>query len=338
MFRPILLGFAFSLVVKATLLHKTNPELGDIKVKPDNKHFAVIAGYIFNREEMESFFTTRQLVPHIPDESQEPVMQHDSRVRRRGNVDAWADCLGLNRIEEGYNYRHDLNEVECNHPFQSPFYTVTCNVVRRNVRANDFEPFTYWGITKVPGQCLRQHICTNIEKTTPTIGGVIKEMDISCVKQELDHYMRIMEAFHGHAHAAQAQTGCTDVTPVPGHQDGGSSSRPQTFVLTAEVFQHDGTQYKAPTMSIRDLSSKWKLDRAVRHDTSVVSTEITVGAWRGQLQSRKMQFCVELSAAAGQWVVLHYTWFRATSRHGIPSNALGQGQIMRSQLLNTTST
>lgn len=291
------------------------PEIGTL---PANKgQGKYILTYDLTQEESDSMPPSLHQL-----ESSEHTYHFQPGVEKRA-FDAYFYCVALNRIVKGWDYRHEVQEVECLRPYETPFYRVTCRVYRKLVVALPFEPWSYQGITKTSGQCRRNHICTPLNFMTPVIGGVMMDRDISCVPWSTERNMRAMHANYGHEHVPQEQTGCSNVEEVPGRHDGGSSSTAQTFVITAEAQFPNGSEYKAPTMYIRDLSKMSKaFDRALKHDTAVVSTRVVAGTYRGQLQSQKMQICLDLTAAAGQWVVLHYTWYRAQARHSpIPTSS-----------------
>lgn len=269
-----------------------------------------IVNYEFSKEEAAAFLALQR-------KNSAPSQFYHLQSLQKRNAHAIALCEAKNiRIKDWY-YKHEWIGSMCKHTFHSQLYEVACKVTRKDLFARAREPVFYdFGTTYIPQSCPEEKVCIN-DKGLLAGGGRLPD-DIKCVDWTWAIYFQAMNAHPKGERPRQKVNGCSKPTQVPGKHDGGSSSTQRSFVISESASFLNGSSYKARTMNIRDLSSKWGFDRVLRHDVDSVSTTINVGSWRGQLQSKDMQFCLDMTAAAtvaaGQWIVLSYTWYRAQSR------------------------
>lgn len=74
-----------------------------------------------------------------------------------------------------------------------------------------------------------------------------------------------------------------------------ANQQPIDIILTEHVLRPDGSPLNVPKLYIRDTTNpKYQFDRVLRQDASVVSALIELGVYRGGVQQRTYDFCMQM--------------------------------------------
>lgn len=145
--------------------------------------------------------------------------------------------------------------------------------------------------------------------------------DIQCVsdKEVSIEMVTVAEAIPG-----SPTTGiihCSKEESVPGRHHVTPTWKGLNLILTEEVTWANASRYTAPTMFIRDQTTPFKFDRALKHGTSIISAAMNLLICHGKLQERRVQFCLELIPKRREfWVIFTYSWFQQHKRSGTISD------------------
>lgn len=150
-----------------------------------------------------------------------------------------------------------------------------------------------------------------------TVDFVDRE-DIKCVPEweVITQVLHITAATAGQS--ATSEEYCREQY-VPSRSDYGGQVRSLELEVTEKVMWPNGSIYKAPTLSIRDKTTRiYGFDRALKHHAGVASASMILRATGlGRLQQKKLDFCVELLHGKREyWLVLVYSWWKLSGRRG----------------------
>lgn len=266
----------------------------------------------------------------VPNHRFEQSAARSSRnLPRHRQKDTWettgsteGDCLSHNpTMTGGKLYQFKFLSSRCKRPGRSHFYTVACDsefAVGPYYR--EFQPWFPWPFVHY---CLYPDVCIDYD----TSGTIHEDTDYSNTFCAHPEDIRV-KSFIGVAiptkrtrstrpRSSVAPSWCSPTEYIPGHKYP-STSQMTTFLLTEEVSWANGSEYIAPQLYIRDSSSHFTkgFDRAFRTNDSLVSTTINVGSVRGRLQSKAVQFCMNMLTGSEVWTVMMYTWIKVNPRHG----------------------
>lgn len=176
--------------------------------------------------------------------------------------------------------------------------------------------------------CPAGTICTKLLYRATQNSGPREE--VVCVEQE---QVRVQSVSTSQTNADDVYCGLT--LRLPGDQ-----YRPQpgqhslNLVLTEEVMFPNGSAYPAPMLYIRDVTSRWGFDRAFQRDASAASAKITLTTFGGKIQTRFVQFCMQMMPGVAETsVVFMYTFFQDRS----PRNGrISKDRISRTNMSSAT--
>lgn len=244
----------------------------------------------------------------------------DGRWLSSGNTKL--DCIDWDGYQESTKkYLFSWNSAECIAPLPRPDFHLKCNanftIMRKGIpKTWRSEPFLFHYV------CPHPKLCVDIDpeiKLPITFSG-FELKDIACRPPET-----VVVKQHAAVALKGAGSSADDSEPdwcslpeiVPG-LDYPSSWRTTSFLLTEEVSWANGSFYKAPKLYIRDSPEHYRsgFDRGYKTDTNLVSTIINVGSSRGKLQSKAVNFCMEMIRGGSVWTVMMYTWFKYIPRRG----------------------
>lgn len=248
---------------------------------------------------------------------------HTAAKRYLSTGNTGQDCVSHNG--EGLFkvfYKYSWDSAYCHRHGVSPDFTLNCSTT---FRIPDRYETTYkgrnsifWHACKPPGVCMDLDL-------TRYLNGYFQGFsfqDVYCVDPRKivlkEHHAVAFKDLYGHGSGPEW---CLQ-EHVPGFNYP-PMSRMTPFVLTEEVSWANGSTYKAPKLYIRDNPKYIKngFDHAYKTNTDVISTEIEIGSVRNRLQSKAVEFCMEMIRGGDVWTVMMYTWFRTTSRSGKPEEA-----------------
>lgn len=252
--------------------------------------------------------------------SKHPVGHYPGRkYESSGNADL--DCVSHNGVGlRKFRYYYERNWAICERPGESPNFTLNCSM--------KYSPGTAYN-TMYPGKatlfihvCPHPKVCINTarEDQAASSNGASSE-NVACVERDsLTVTEHSAVAMRGAGSEADSEVDwCSLEELIPG-LDYPPTWHGSSFVLTEEVSWANGSFYNAPKLYIRDDPNYIKngYDHAFKRHTNVVTTALYVGSVRGRLQSRPINFCMELLRGGEMWTVMLYTWFRVSDRRGLP--------------------
>lgn len=290
-----------------------------------NKHPSVGTSYELTKEELNAFIESKRSID--PSYSPFNAMLPSGRPRNRapfqlpyynphldvsGLVNTVANCLE-------HNYRELFNEVSmrlqsarCIEPGYSGAYFVKCKPYKVfATNAGYTRAFPQSRLQEYIHECPKSKVCMPFHlhnyMNEPEF-TVDEYKDIQCVAPEA-LVVKNIEAVAGTSHQQ-----CSASHDVPGGYLPASHAG-VNLILTEEVSWANGSAYKAPAMFIVDETSGRSFDRVYELDTDMVSTELTIQAYRGHLQNRMIKFCFEQVSGGRSWTVMLYSWFRILPSH-----------------------
>lgn len=232
-----------------------------------------------------------------------------------------ADCLSWDEMDVGRkSYRFGFNQAECKLPGHSGDFTLNCSATYTTdpspfIRKS--QPFIFDYHCPFPKVCIDMAADPALSAGHNTLEGGPK--NIACRPEEdLVVKQHAAIALQGaRSSAVGSPDWCSLPEIVPG-LDYPPTWKTTSFMLTEEVSWANGSQYKAPKLWIKDSPTHYKygFDRGLRRNTNVISTIVNVESWRGHLQSRAVNFCMEMIRGGNVWTVMMYTWFKYTPRRG----------------------
>lgn len=161
--------------------------------------------------------------------------------------------------------------------------------------------------------CPEEYVCQDWDYKN--IDEVDKQ-DVHCIPQaqvnlEKLHIAEAVPGSHGKLHCSR-----DELVPSTSHVAG--SSRGLNLIVTEKVIWPNGSDYTAPILLIHDKTLPFGFDRVFKRNAHFATTDLLVrSTGRDQVQQRKLHFCVELIPGRREfWVVLMYSWWRATGRKG----------------------
>lgn len=316
---------AITLLVVWALVRRT------AQLSPDDSKDA--GSYVMTPEEIQAFIAVKKSIdttyqPFINrskwsvtsnstfEQSTPKALKHHypgDRYPSEGTTEA--DCLSHDELYIRHlRYRFQWRSAKCDLPGESGDYTITCSS-KYDVRpyydiiysGKDME-FTHF--------CKDPEVCLDIDIGPSALRGVAYH-DAICVdpwKLTIRQHMAIAKRVRL---ASSEPDWCSLPTIVP-DLDFPPTWSMTTFLLTEEVTWANGSEYLAPKLYIRDSPSYYKfgIDRAYKQDTNVISTTINIGSARGKLQSKAVEFCMEMLTGGEVWTVMMFTWLKVVPRHG----------------------
>lgn len=229
------------------------------------------------------------------------------------------DCIAHSDVYARKRFQFKWLEAQCLLPNSSPEFLLNCSSIYRVIPSSvDWEgaPWIFHQVCPPPKVCIDLDLGAEVAGAFP--GFTYK--NIACVERDKltikQHAAVAMKGARSSAESEPDWCSLPEIVPGLGYP---SIYHMTSFLLTEEVSWANGSYYQAPKLYIRDSPSHYKngFDRAYKQNTNVVSTIINVGSARGRLQSRAVNFCMELIRGGHVWTVMVYTWFRYTPRRGI---------------------
>lgn len=295
-----------------------------------------IISYRFTSEELEAFIGVKKALdssyrlfsPSFKKRtsfSEEAVQSEPTRPRGRhlSSGNTIADCVEHDHYTfDKKRYRFTWHSATCHVPGQSPDFDLTCNstyILVSTYRHETRQPLIFKGRQFIWWQfCPPNKVCIDDDLSGD------ERRNIRCADQdEITTKEHAAVAFKGAGSSANPSTDpfepdwCALGEIVPGLQ---YPATPQmtTFMLTEEVSWANGSYYNAPKLLIRDSAKLYKngFDRAYKTNTNLVSTLLNVGSVRGRLQSRAVDFCMDIIRGGDVWTVMMFTWFKYSARRG----------------------
>lgn len=244
----------------------------------------------------------------------DPYHHPNKRYAHRGSTAA--DCAYHNGIQEIRKvYTFNVLEAECEIAGFSPDYAVNCTSRYTISQSHLYNPSWRGDIWEFTHVCPEHTVCVDVELSSNTLERERK--DVVCQPEEkVESPRHSAVAVKGARSSASSEPDwCSLDVLVPG-LDYPSTSAMTTFVLSEEVLWADGRYYNAPKLWIRDSPKKYArgFDRGFRTNTNMISTELNVGSSRGKLQSRAVNFCMEMIRGGNVWTIMMYTYFRYDKR------------------------
>lgn len=237
-----------------------------------------------------------------------------------GSLDA--DCTFHTPTWENYKkYSFTKQRAKCLAPVESPEYTVWCPSTYTVGRLQDRDwPGRVWEFTHV---CPPPEVCMDSDYSGTALEGT-DATEVFCAHPEdirVKHHAAVAIAKKRRTSSMYLDW-CGPTEHIPGF-DYPSTYQTTSFLTTMEVSWANGSEYLAPTLVIMDSPSIHKagFDRAYKHNSDLVSSVIDIGSVRGKLQSRAIDFCMDMLAGGDVWAVMMYTWIKVKRpMHGkIPS-------------------
>lgn len=298
--------------------------------------FSDVISYELTPEEVEALIHLRR--SHKPSSERSQLSQHfqsatnmifgESKQPKVGVTDPYhyvgkiyphqgstlADCPyhdGIREPRKIYSFR--FHEAECENPGTSPMYNVSCKSRHRFSRLSD----PTWGgpIWQFIHICPKKTVCVDVA-AAPNM-PVPRNRDIVCrPEKEVESLNHAAVALKGAGSSASSEIDwCSLETLVPG-LDHSSSSVMTSFVLSEEVLWANRSHYNAPKLWIQDSPKGYTrgFDLGWSTNTNLLSTEINVPSYRGRLQPRAVNFCMELIRGGNVWTIMIYTYFRYDHR------------------------
>lgn len=249
----------------------------------------------------------RQLGPKPRDEVWVAGAKNDAYI----NGDAWCAIYTGTDKSSGFVYKYSFVRARCDRAGGDlRRFKVTCDLT---LSRPPLSPPRSVGPGEFIGWCPMNTICVDWDYETMSR---TKKEEIHCEPREqvnLDR-LHISEAIPG----SHAEMYCSSEQQVPHSKYALGSSKGLHLIVTEVALWPNGSAYNAPIMLIHDKTSPSKFDRAVSKNDHVVSTDILLRSiGRNQVQQKQLQFCVELVPGRREfWVILMYSWWRATGRRG----------------------
>lgn len=147
-------------------------------------------------------------------------------------------------------------------------------------------------------------------------GGPIEEVgctDEKAVKQDIVVHDRTK------AQPRQEKIHCGLELSLPGHDlQADPNQEPVDIILTEHVLKLDQSSLDVPVLLIRDSTNpKAPIDRVWRSDANVASALVEIGSYRGKLQQRKYEFCMQMPPSyVASAAIFVYSYVQVPRRHG----------------------
>lgn len=243
-----------------------------------------------------------------------PASDYDQQLARTMRFDFKPICTELNWDQGITAWRYSLKKVDCDRSMGNQRrIKITCasKYIEHSQGhyflthlGNDFPVFRY---------CPIGTICQSVE--APASSDMSLHEDVGCV-DENDVSIDIVNTNPKSAKPAPQDEHCGLDLNLPGsHYAAPIGQTPLNLMLTEQVSYLNGTPYHAPVLYIRDKSSPYGLDRVLRHEASVASTEIQLGVYRGRYQTREYEFCMQFKPThAATSLVFMYSFFQLPHR------------------------
>lgn len=222
-------------------------------------------------------------------------------------------CTARNDFDsEGYYCRHEFRRAECDVESGNPrlvkvFCFADCTKVRYRRLRRKTEIVDY------PHTCHEGSVCEPIYIPLSGDGGPGEEVactDLADIRKDT--------VTDRNKKPGKENLYCGLSLQLPGESSIAPANEPIDIILTEHVLKPDGSPLNVPTLYIRDTTSpKNQFDRVLRHDASVASALVQIEVYRGRLQQRTYEFCMQLpSKAVSSTSVFVYSFIQVQRRHG----------------------
>lgn len=246
----------------------------------------------------------------IHEDSDSPISQSLATQK----YDWAAICVGLN----GYNYdrsycMHTFQKADCDGIEGSTraitvFCRATCiKTIKSRISKSTSDVTASY-------TCPQRTSCEPIHFLSATEGDSLEE--VGCIDEE--HIKRATYV----AGSGQENWGkdmyCAPTLQLPGdNYHAVPNQQSIEIILTEHVHKTDGTPLDVPMLYIRDTTDpKKQYDRVLRRDASVASTLLEIGSYRGRMQQRTFQFCMQMTAKyVASSAVFVYSYIQVPLRH-----------------------